>query len=132
MTMTDPIADMLTRIRNAIRVKVESVEMPSSRMKVGIAQVLKTEGYITDYTVQEEGAKATLVIALKYGPDGEDLIQHIQRVSKPGCRSYSGVRDIPRALEGLGIMILSTPKGVLSDRECRKQNVGGEVLCSVY
>ncbi len=132
MTMTDPIADMLTRIRNAIRVKMESVQMPSSRMKVGIAEVLKAEGYVTDYAVESEGAKASLVIALKYGPDGEVLIQHIQRRSKPGRRDYCGVRDFPRVLDGLGIMILSTPKGVLSDRECRKRNVGGELLCSVY
>ena len=132
MTMTDPIADMLTRIRNGVRVKVDSVKMPSSRMKVGIAEVLKTEGYIVDYAVHADGPKATLVVSLKYGPDGEDVIQHIQRQSKPGCRNYCGVRDIPRVLDGLGITILSTPKGVLSDRECRKQNVGGELLCTVY
>ena len=137
MVMTDPIADMLTRIRNAVRVSHNSVTMPASRMKVGIARVLKDEGYITDFTVSQKDPEATtghavLDVELKYGPDGEVLIQHIQRFSSPGCRRYSGATDIPNILNGLGIMILSTPKGILSSRECRKENVGGELLCSVY
>ncbi|PIE23412.1 MAG: 30S ribosomal protein S8 [Planctomycetota bacterium] len=135
MTMTDPISDMLTRIRNAVRVKKHNVSMPASRMKVGIARVLKDEGYIEAFEVHTDEAKpshSSLQLALKYGPDGEVLIQHLQRFSKPGCRRYRGCKDIPDVLNGLGITILSTPKGVLSDREARKENVGGEVLCTVY
>lgn len=146
MTMTDPIADMLTRVRNAVRVKKHSITMPASRMKVGIARVLKDEGYIQGFDVhspQDEAAEKgitlrgpdshpVLRLELKYGPDGEVLIQHVQRYSKPGCRRYRGCKDIPEVLNGLGITILSTPKGILSDREARKENVGGEVLCSIY
>ncbi|MFQ5503651.1 MAG: 30S ribosomal protein S8 [Planctomycetota bacterium] len=132
MTMTDPIADMLTRIRNALRVRFREVAMPSSRMKVGVAKVLKDEGYIRDFDVESDGAKAVLLVTLKYGPDGEEVIRHLERYSRPGCRRYRGVSELPVVLDGLGISILSTTKGILSDRECRKQNVGGEVLCSVY
>ncbi len=137
MVMTDPIADMLTRIRNATRVKKAAVSMPSSKMKVGIARVLKDEGYIVGYTVaaeDESSTSGTAVLRLepKSGSDGEVLIQEIKRASTPGCRRYSAVDDIPNVLNGLGIMVLSTPKGVLSSRECRKENVGGELLCSVY
>jgi small subunit ribosomal protein S8 len=137
MTMTDPIADMLTRVRNAVRVKKSAVTMPASRMKVGIARVLKDEGYINGFQVLEAegdgpGKHPALELSLKYGPDGEVLIQHLQRYSRPGCRRYRGCKDIPDVLNGLGITILSTPKGILSDREARKENVGGEVLCSVY
>ncbi len=137
MVMTDPIADMLTRIRNAIRVHQHSVSMPSSKMKIGIARVLKDEGYISEYAVQAKdessvSGHAVLELSLKYGPDGEVLIQEIKRISTPGCRRYSGATEIPDVLNGLGISILSTPRGVLSTKECRKENVGGELLCSIY
>ncbi len=132
MVMTDPIADMLTRIRNAARNKFATVSIPSSRVKVGIAEVLKREGFINEYTILEDGPKVFLNVALKYGPEGEDVIRYIQRYSKPGCRRYRGVDDIPEVLNGLGIAILSTNKGVMSDKQAKKENVGGEVLCTVY
>jgi small subunit ribosomal protein S8 len=130
--MTDPIADMLTRIRNANSIGMKSVEMPASRTKVGIAEVLKAEGFLTDYTVEEAKPSSRLVVRLKYGPDGEHVIRRIARVSKPGCRSYSGAKEIPSVLRGLGIYVLSTPKGIVSDRQAREMNVGGELLCQVY
>ena len=129
--MTDPVADMLTRIRNALMVEYETVEMPASRQKQGIARVLKDEGFIEDYRVVGEGPKKLLKIYLKYGPLGEEVIREVQRVSLPGRRVYRGVRDLPRVANGMGTAIVSTSKGILSDRECRRQRVGGEVLCSV-
>lgn len=132
--MTDPIADMLTRIRNAVSVERPSVEMPVSKVKKGVAEVLKREGYIWDWAeVQEEDDKfSRLRIELKYGPSGEKVIQEIKRVSKPGCRVYSRSRDLRPILNGLGISILSTSQGVMSDREARQQKVGGEVLCEIW
>jgi len=130
--MTDPIADMLTRIRNAVRIERPEVEMPSSKSKVGIAEVLRREGYIWDFDVVEQSPQNMLRIHLKYGPNGEQVIQRIKRESKPGRRVYAGVRELPDVLQGLGISILSTNKGVLSNREARKQGVGGEVLCTVW
>ncbi|QDU68826.1 30S ribosomal protein S8 [Engelhardtia mirabilis] len=130
--MTDPIADMLTRIRNANSNRAAQTKMPASRMKVGIAEALKAEGFIDGYEVQPATPSSTLVINLKYGPDGERVIRAIDRVSKPGCRKYRGARDIPRVVRGLGIYVLSTPKGIVSDRTARRENVGGEVLCKVY
>ena len=132
--MTDPIADMLTRIRNAVSVERPSVEMPVSKVKKGVAEVLKREGYIWDWAeVQEEDDKfSRLRIELKYGPSGEKVIQKIKRVSKPGCRVYSRSRDLRPILNGLGISILSTSQGVMSDREARQQKVGGEVLCEIW
>jgi small subunit ribosomal protein S8 len=132
MTMTDPVADLLTRIRNANRRHAAKVTMPASKLKVRIAQVLKDEGYIRDYRVEPKKPQSDLVLDLKYGPDGELVIREIQRVSKPGCRVYSSTTKLPRVLRGQGIFVLSTPKGVLSDRAARKENVGGEVLCQVY
>ena len=129
--MTDPIADMLTRIRNANSVRKRNVLMPASRMKVGIAQVLKDEGYIESYEVQEAKPSSHLTLQLKYGPDGERVIQDVQRVSQPGRRVYSGASELKPVLRGLGIYVLSTPKGVVSDRTARKENVGGEILCKV-
>ena len=129
--MTDPIADMLTRIRNANAIKRKHVPIPASKLKVGIAEVLKNEGFIAGYQVEEGAPFSTLVVELKFGPDGEDVIRSIDRVSKPGCRSYTGVKDMPHVLRGLGIYVLSTPRGVLSDRAARKENVGGEILCKV-
>lgn len=132
MTMTDPIADMLTRIRNAVRNKSETVAMPASRIKVNIAKVLKDEGYVLDYAVQDEGAFAHLVLTLKYDEEGEDVIREIKRYSKPGCRKYSDVDNLPSVLGGLGIAVMSTNRGVMSDRKARELKVGGEVLCTVY
>ena len=132
MVMTDPVADMLTRVRNALRIRRAMVTLPSSRMKVGIASVLKREGYIQDYSVDKGDVQDSLTIGLKYGPEGEMLINEIKRISKPGRRIYRGATDLPRVLNGLGIAVVSTPKGVLSDREARHQRVGGEVLCTVW
>ena len=129
--MTDPIADMLTRIRNAVRVERRNVEMPISKVKRGVAQVLKQEGYIWDWSEVENEPVAQLRIELKYGPSGEKVIRHLKRVSKPGCRVYSRSKDLRPILNGLGISILSTSQGVMSDRQARQKKVGGEVLCEV-
>ena len=129
---SDPIADMLTRIRNAERVHSEDVKIPSSKLKVGIAKVLKDEGYINGYDVIEDSKQGVLRVDLKYGPRGETVLHKIQRASRPGCRVYRKAADLPRVLDGLGITIVSTSKGVLSDRHCREQNVGGEPLCTVH
>ena len=128
---SDPIADMLTRIRNAARVRRVQVKIPSSKIKVGIAKVLKEEGFILGYDVVEDTQQGILRVDLKYGPRGEDVIHRLKRVSRGGCRVYRGVDDLPRVLDGLGISIVSTPRGVLSGRSCREQRVGGEVLCTV-
>lgn len=129
---SDTVADMLTRIRNAARVQHKQVNVPSSRLKIGIAQVLKDEGYICGYSLIEDGKQGILRIDLKYGARGEDVIRKIDRVSKPGCRVYRKVEELPSVLDGLGVAIVSTNKGVLSDRVCRQKKVGGEVLCTVY
>ncbi len=129
---SDPIADLLTRIRNAARIQRDEVLIPSSKLKIGVAKVLKEEGYIQDYDVIEDDRQNLLRISLKYGPQGEQVINKIDRVSKPGRRVYSGAEDLPQVLEGLGIAIVSTSHGVLSDRQCREKNVGGELLCTVY
>jgi small subunit ribosomal protein S8 len=128
MSMSDPIADMLTRIRNAQMVEKVSVTMPSSKVKVAIAQVLKDEGYIDDFAVKAEGAKSELNIALKYYA-GRPVIERLERVSKPGLRVYRGRNDIPQVMNGLGVAIVSTPKGVMTDRKARQNGVGGEVIC---
>lgn len=128
---SDPIADMLTRIRNAVRIRRSQVKIPSSKLKVGIAKVLQEEGYIRGYDVVDDGLQGILRVDLKYGPHGEYVIRNIQRTSRAGCRVYSKVADMPRVLDGLGVAIVSTSKGVLSDRGCREQNVGGELLCTV-
>ena len=130
MSMSDPIADMLTRIRNAQSVEKPVVSMPSSKLKVAIAQVLKDEGYIGDYAVRENSGKPELDIALKYYA-GRPVIGRIERVSTPGLRVYKGKDELPRVLNGLGVAIVSTPKGVMTDRKARASNVGGEVLCIV-
>ncbi|KND59999.1 SSU ribosomal protein S8p (S15Ae) [Candidatus Burkholderia verschuerenii] len=130
MSMSDPIADMLTRIRNAQMVEKVSVTMPSSKVKVAIAQVLKGEGYIDDFAVKAEGAKTELNIALKYYA-GRPVIERLERVSKPGLRVYRGRNDIPQVMNGLGVAIVSTPKGVMTDRKARQTGVGGEVICYV-
>ena len=128
---SDPIADMLTRIRNGARCRKRRVNIPSSKLKVGIAEVLKSEGYIDGYDVVPDNKQGVLRIDLKYGPQGEDLIHEIRRVSKPGCRRFSRVDELPRVLDGLGIAIVSTSAGVLSDRVCREKKVGGELICTV-
>ena len=150
--MTDPIADMLTRIRNANEIERPLVEMPATKLKVAVAKVLLEEGFILGYrtgrwaeTTTEAGTNkefqemeklgephAILQVYLKYGPDGEKVIRHIERYSKPGRRVYQGYKDVKRVLDGLGIAILSTSKGVMSDREAKKQKVGGEILCTVW
>ncbi|BAO28482.1 30S ribosomal protein S8 [Sulfuritalea hydrogenivorans] len=130
MSMTDPVADMLTRIRNAQMAEKQSVSMPSSKLKVAIAKVLKDEGYIDDFAIRENGAKPELDVALKYYA-GRPVIERIERVSKPGLRVYKGKDDLPRVMNGLGVAIVSTPKGVMTDRRARAGNMGGEVLCIV-
>ena len=128
----DPIADMLTRIRNANALRYESVSMPHSKIKENIAVILKKEGFITDFASEGEGTKKTLTINLKYGPTGERVITGLKRISKPGLRANAQVDKLPRVLGGLGIAIISTSKGLLTDAEARKANVGGEVLCYVW
>lgn len=130
--MTDPIADMITRIRNAVSVERAHVDIPVSKVKRGVADVLKREGYIWDWVVVEEQPVGQLRIELKYGPAGEQVIRHVKRVSKPGCRVYRQARELRPVLNGLGISIVSTSQGVMSDREARKNKVGGEVLCEIW
>ncbi len=129
--MTDPIADMLTRIRNAVRVERAEVDIPTSRVKRGIADVLKREGFIWDWQEVEEEPVSILRLELKYGANGERVIQTIKRMSKPGRRMYTHCKEMKPVLGGMGIRIISTSKGVISDREARRENVGGEVLCEV-
>jgi small subunit ribosomal protein S8 len=130
--MTDVIADMLTRIRNALIVKNDTVEVPASNMKKEIARLLLQEGYITSYEIVEGEVQSKIVITLKYGPNGEKVINGLKRVSKPGLRIYAGHDELPKVLGGLGIAIISTPKGVMTDKEARKANHGGEVLAYIW
>jgi len=130
--MTDPIADMLTRLRNAVQAKHAKVDMPASRLKVEIARILRDEGYISNFKTAEDGAQNSLTVFLKYGPKGERVITNIERVSRPGCRVYVSRADIPRVLGGLGINIVTTSHGLMTGREARKQGFGGEILCNVY
>ena len=129
---TDPIADMLTRIRNANTVSHATVEVPASKLKVQLAKLLKEEGFIADYEVKEEGNFKVIVITLKYEANGKPVITKLQRVSKPGLRHYSKAKNLEKVLGGMGVAVVSTPKGLLTDRKARKENVGGEVLCYVY
>lgn len=131
MAISDPIADMLTRIRNAVRNNTITVDIRNSKVCTGVARVLRDEGYINGFDIVDDGRQGILRVELKYGPRGEKLIGKIKRESKPGVRVYRGVKDFPRPLGGLGICIISTPKGVLSDREARKEGVGGELLATV-
>ena len=133
MTMSDPIADMLTRIRNANTAKHDTVEIPASKMKTAIAEILLKEGFIKAYDIKKEGSFSRSVITLKYGADkNEKIITGLKRISKPGLRVYAGAEELPKVLGGLGIAIISTNKGLLTDKEARKQNVGGEVLAFVW
>ena len=130
--MTDPIADMLTRIRNATQVRRKSVDIPYSKVKKAVADVLKREGFVGDCQASEEGGRGLIRVYLKYNRLGEPVIQTIQRESKPGRRVYRNVGELKPVLRGIGIAVVSTPKGILSDRECRQEKVGGEVLCSIW
>ena len=132
MQITDTIADMLTRIRNASSAKHDSVDVPASKVKKAIAQILLDEGYIGSFTVEEDGKQGIIHINLKYGPNKAQAISGIRRVSKPGLRIYTNVEDMPKVMKGLGIAILSTSKGIMTDKEARKANVGGEVLAYVW
>ena len=129
---SDPIADMLTRIRNAITARHPKVDVPASRLKMDIARILKEEGYIINYKLAEEGVRRTIKIYLKYAPDTSPVISKIERISRPGCRVYVGRSEIPRVLGGLGINILTTPRGVMTGRKAHTEGVGGEVLCQVW
>ena len=132
MQITDSIADMLTRIRNANSAKHDSVKVPASNMKKAIAQILVDEGYIKGFTVEEDGKQGMLTIQLKYGPNKSQVITGLRRVSKPGLRIYSSCEDMPKVMKGLGTVIVSTPKGVMTDKDARKANVGGEVLAFIW
>jgi small subunit ribosomal protein S8 len=128
---TDPIADMLTRIRNGIGARHQRVDMPSSKLKLELARILKEEGYISNFKLGEEGKKKVLKIFLRYSAEGRSVISELERISKPGRRVYVGAREIPKVLGGLGVNILTTPRGVMTGKSARKAGVGGEVLCSV-
>jgi small subunit ribosomal protein S8 len=132
MNMTDPIADMITRIRNGVRARLPKIDVPASRLKTEIARILKDEGYIANYRFVDDGRQGTIRVFLKYGPGWERVITDLQRVSKPGCRIYCGKGEIPRVYGGLGINILSTSRGIMTGREAAKTGVGGEILCNVW
>ncbi len=132
MTMTDPIADMLTRIRNANTVGHATVEIPASKMKKAIAEILKEEGYIRGYDMVEDGKQGTIKVSMKYGPDKTKVISGIKKISKPGLKVYAKAGDVPKVLGGLGIAIISTSSGLITDRQARKLGVGGEVICYVW
>jgi len=132
MSMSDPLADMLTRIRNAVMVKFESVQIPASKVKVNIAKVLKDEGYVADYHVSNDGVQGVLTIDLKYGANKDSVIMGIKRISKPGLRKYAKANNIGKVLDGLGIAIISTSIGIITDKSARAHNTGGEILCEVW
>ena len=132
MNVTDPIADMLTRIRNALSAGHETVDIPASKMKVEIARILKQEGFINNYTVAGEGKEKAITVELKFGPEGQKVITGLKRISKPGLKVYARKDAIPRVLNGLGIAIISTSKGLMTDRDARKANLGGEVVAYVW
>ncbi|MBQ2063526.1 MAG: 30S ribosomal protein S8 [Firmicutes bacterium] len=132
MTMTDPIADMLTRIRNANSAGHKTVEVPASKIKKSIAEILKEEGYINGFEVKEDGKQGVIDIEMKYGPENEKVITGIKKISKPGLKVYAKANDVPRVLGGLGIAIISTSNGVISDKKARELGVGGEVICYVW
>jgi small subunit ribosomal protein S8 len=132
MTTSDPIADMLTRVRNALIAKHQKVDVPASKLKAEVARILKEEGYIANYKLAEEGSLKLIRLYLKYTPANAPAIAHIERLSRPGCRVYVNSKEIPRVLGGLGINILTTPKGVMTGKTARKEGVGGELLCQVW
>jgi len=130
--ISDPIADMLTRVRNALQGRHAKVDVPASRLKMDIARILKDEGYILNYKLVEDGARKSIRIYLKYTPGNLPVISHIERVSRPGCRVYVGSQEVPRVLGGMGVNILTTPRGVMTGSSARKEGVGGEVLCQIW
>lgn len=132
MSFTDPVADFLTRIRNGIKARHQKIDVPASKLKMEIARILKEEGYIANYKATEEDGKKLIRVYLKYGADNAAAISNVSRVSRPGCRVYVGKTEIPRVLGGLGITILTTPRGVMTGKQARKEGVGGEILCEVY
>ena len=132
MNMTDPIADMITRVRNGVRAKLPKVDVPTSKLKLEIARILKDEGYIANFRVSEDETQGVLRIYLKYGPGMERVITDLQRVSRPGCRIYCGKGEIPRVYGGLGINILSTSRGIMTGKTAAREGVGGEILCNVW
>ena len=132
MVMTDPIADYLTRIRNANMAKHDSVEIPASNIKKSISEILKREGFIRDYEVADDNKQGVIKVFLKYGPNGERVISGLKRISKPGLRNYVGAEDLPKVLNGIGIAIVSTSAGVITDKEARQKNVGGEVIAYIW
>ncbi|MDI6732920.1 MAG: 30S ribosomal protein S8 [Planctomycetota bacterium] len=132
MSVTDPIADMLTRIRNATKIKAPSVEMPASKLKKAIVEVIKENGYIKDYKLIDDTKQGVIKAYLKYTLDNESIISGLKRISKPGRRIYRNINKMDKVLDGMGIAIVSTPKGILTDHECRKLKVGGEVLCHIW
>jgi small subunit ribosomal protein S8 len=132
MSFTDPVADLLTRIRNAINARQQKLDVPASKLKAEIARILKEEGYLANYKATEENGRKLLRLYLKYGSNNDAAITNLARVSRPGCRVYVGHNEIPRVLGGLGISILTTPKGVMTGRQARKSGVGGEILCEVW
>jgi small subunit ribosomal protein S8 len=132
VSTSDPIADMLTRMRNALGARHAKVDVPASKLKADIARILKEEGYILNYKLAEEGSRKTIKIYLKYSLANTPVISKMERVSRPGCRVYVGSREIPRVLGGLGINILTTPKGVMTGKTARKEGVGGEILCQIW
>jgi small subunit ribosomal protein S8 len=132
MSLTDPVADFLARVRNAIQAKQQKVDVPASKLKLEMARILKEEGYIANFKATEEEGRKLIRVYLKYGPNNEATMSQLARVSRPGCRVYVGRDEIPRVLGGLGINILTTPKGVMTGRQARKEGVGGEVLCEIY
>ena len=132
MNLTDPVADFLTRIRNAHRSRHQKLDVPTSKLKIEIARILKEEGYIANYKAVEENGQPVLRVYLKYGPNNEAVIRDVQRVSRPGCRVYVGKEEIRRVQGGLGISIMTTPKGVMTGRQARREGVGGEILCEVW
>lgn len=132
MVMTDPIADYLTRIRNANMAKHDSVEIPASNIKKSISEILKREGFIRDYEVADDNKQGVIKVFLKYGPNGERVISGLKRISKPGLRNYVGAEDLPKVLNGLGIAIVSTSAGVITDKEARQKSVGGEVIAYIW
>ena len=132
MSMTDPIADMLTRIRNANKAKHPTVMIPASTMKKSIAQILLDEGYISDYKVTEDNKQGMIEVTMKYDEDNNRVISGLKRVSKPGLRVYAGKDDVPKVMNGLGVVIMSTSKGIMTDRNARKNHIGGEVICYVW
>jgi small subunit ribosomal protein S8 len=132
MSVTDPVADLLARVRNALGARHQKVDVPASKLKLEIARILKEEGYISNYKATEDEGHKILRIYLKYGSNSEAAISNVQRISRPGCRVYVGRSEIPRVLGGLGINILTTPRGVMTGREARRQGLGGEILCEVW